>query len=53
MSYKFLMAVISIPEVESLPQTVVLVAPGAQKAYARSTMVSSELQALVRAKKMS
>ena len=39
MNYKFLMAVISIAEVESLPQTVVLVAPGSHKAYARSTMV--------------
>ena len=51
MSYKFLMAVISIPEVESLPQTVDVVAQGTPEPYARRKMVSSALRALVCARK--
>lgn len=50
-SWKSLMALISIPEVESLPQTVDVVGQGTQQPYARRTMVSSELRALVCAKK--
>ena len=38
-SYKFVMAVVSIPEVENLPQTVDVVAQGTQQPYARRTMV--------------